>query len=157
MHKAGWVLGILVVGVLFAFQAYRPNYDLKPTGPEHSLEAQLHPSLQVQQMLQRSCYSCHSTQAAIPWYGHVWPASQLMQNDVRGGRARLDFSNWSNLSPELSRIRLLNACREMQSAEMPLWYYRPVHPGSTPKTGDVEAFCTWAESLPSGREVAQLR
>ena len=157
MRKISWVAGILVVVVLFALQIRRPNYDLRPFSPEQSLEAQLHPSPQVQHMLQRSCYSCHSTQASIPWYGHVWPASQLMQNDVRGGRARLDFSNWSNLSPEMARIRLLDSCRMMRSAEMPLWYYRPIHPGSTPTAEEVEAFCVWAESQPAGREVANLR
>lgn len=157
MHKTPWVLGTTAVVLLLMFQVIRPDYDLNPTGAETSIEAQLRPSAQVQHMLQTSCYSCHSAQATIPWYGHVWPASQLMQNDVRGGRARLDFSNWSNLSPEMSRIRLMSACNAMRSSEMPLWYYRPMHPGSKPKAGDVEAFCSWAQSLPASQQVASFR
>lgn len=157
MRKMPWVLGITFVVLLLVFQVNRPDYDLNPTSAEASMEAQLHPGARVQHMLQRSCYSCHSAQTAIPWYGHVWPASQVMQNDVRGGRARLDFSNWSNLSPEMSQIRLLSACNAMRSSEMPLWYYRPMHPGSKPKSEDVETFCSWVQSLPASQEVAQLQ
>ena len=157
MQKTPWVLGTTVVVLLLMFQVIQPDYDLNPTSVETSMEAQLRPSPQVHQMLQKSCYSCHSAQAAIPWYGHVWPASQVMQSDVRGGRAHLDFSNWSNLSPEMSRIRLLSACNAMRSSEMPLWYYRPMHPGSKPKSEDVEAFCSWVQSLPARQEVAQLQ
>lgn len=156
MRKFGWLVGILVVVVLIAMQARRPNYDLSATSPELAMEAQLHPSPQIQHMLQQSCYSCHSAQVEIPWYGHVWPSSRLLQDDVRRGRARLDFSNWANLSPEMSRIRLLDSCRMMRESKMPLWYYRPMHPGSAPGTEDVNAFCSWVESLPTTPEVAQL-
>ncbi len=157
MRKLGWLAGIVAVVVLLALQVRRPNYDLAATSPELTIKAQLHPSPQIQHMLQRSCYSCHSAQAEIPWYGHVWPTSELLQNDIRRGRARLDFSNWTNLSPEMSRIRLLDACSMMREAKMPVWYYRPIHPGSSPKLAEVDAFCSWAQSLPQAREVAQLR
>jgi hypothetical protein len=156
MRKFGWIAGILVVALLLVFQVSRPNYDLTPASPEQSFESQLHPSPQIQHMLQTSCYSCHSTQSKIPWYGHVWPASQLMQSDVRRGRAMLDFSHWTNLGPEMSRIRMLDACRMMRDGKMPVWYYRPIHPGSAPKADDVAAFCSWAESMPPERDMAHL-
>jgi Haem-binding domain len=157
MHKIGWLVGILAVVILLAMQVRRPNYDLSPASPEQTMEAQLHPSAPIQHMLQQSCYSCHSAQVEIPWYGHVWPTSHLLQNDVRRGRARLDFSNWANLSPEMSRIRLLDACRMMREARMPLWYYRPMHPGSAPRPEEIDAFCSWTESPHNATEVAQLR
>jgi hypothetical protein len=156
MRRIIWICGLLIVGLL-AMQFRRPNYDLAPVNATAALDARAHPGSGIGNTLHQSCYSCHSAQGEIPWYGHVWPASQLMQNDIRGARARLDFSNWSNLSPEMSRIRLLDACRAMRESEMPLWYYRPMHPGSTPKPGEVDAFCAWADSQPSGQEVALLR
>lgn len=157
MRMIGWIAGVVFVVALIALQVRRPNYDLAPTSPEQRFEAQLNPSPQIQHMVQQSCYSCHSSQAQIPWYGRVWPTSQLMQSDVRRGRARLDFSKWSDLGPEMSRIRLLDACREMRDAKMPVWYYVAVHPGTRLKPDDTTAFCSWAESLPKGREIAQLQ
>jgi hypothetical protein len=156
MRRIIWICGLLIVGLL-AMQFRRPNYDLAPVNAAAMFDARVHPGSGIGNTLHQSCYSCHSAQGEIPWYGHVWPASQLMQNDIRGGRARLDFSNWSNLSPEMSRIRLLDVCRAMRESEMPLWYYRPMHPGSAPKPAEVDAFCAWAQSQPSGHEVALLR
>ncbi len=156
MRKVIWIVAVSVFVLVAAMQYRRPDYNLSATNPPATFEAMHQPNPQIGQMLQRSCYDCHSTQGKIPWYGHVWPASHLLQSDVRRGRAHLDFSNWDNLSPEMSRIKLLSACEAMRESEMPLWYYRPMHPGSKPKASDVEAFCTWAQSLPSGPEVAQL-
>lgn len=157
MRRMIWITGILVVAFLAVMQFRQPDYNLTAASPGATLIALHHPDAQIENTLQRSCYNCHSTEGKIPWYGMVWPTSQLLQNDVRRARARLDFSNWDNLSPEMARIRLLNACRTMREAKMPLWYYRPLHPGTAPKPEEVEAFCAWAQSLSTGPNVAQLR
>lgn len=157
MRRIIWITGTLVIAMLLVMQLHRPNYDLSPIDAAATFDASLHPDHQISKTLHQSCYSCHSNQGKIPWYGNVWPTSQLMQNDVRRGRARLDFSNWSNLSPEMSRIRLQNACSMMRESKMPLWYYRPMHPGAAPNAEDVAAFCNWVKALPSGQDVASLR
>ncbi len=157
MRRIIWITGTLVIVLLVGMQFHRPNYDRSPVNTAATFDARVHPDPQIAKTLQQSCYSCHSAQGEIPWYGHVWPASQLLQNDVRRGRARLDFSSWSNLSPEMSRIRLMSACSMMRESKMPLWYYRPMHPGTSPKAQDVDAFCAWAQSLPTSHELASLR
>jgi len=156
MRKLIWITAIPILLLLLAMQLRRPDFNLSAVNETATFDTIHSPTPQIENMLHRSCYDCHSTQVAIPWYGHVWPASELLQNDVRKGRARLDFSNWDHLSPEMSKIRLIKACRSMRASEMPLWYYRPMHPGSAPKAGDVEAFCVWVNALPAGSEVAQL-
>lgn len=155
MRKAIWIVGVIAVVLFAGMQFHRPNFDLSPVDSQATFEAQLHPAAHVQSTLRQSCYNCHSAEARIPWYGHVWPASTLIEKDIREGRAHLDFSNWSNLSSEMSHYRLVKACKAMREAEMPLWYYRPMHPGSAPKSQDVEAFCAWVQSQSPGPGVAQ--
>ena len=156
MRRILWIAGIAAAVVLIAMQFRSPQYDLAPVPPGATLQASLHPDAHIQKMLDKSCASCHSAERPAPWYGYVWPVSRLVESDIRRGRARLDFSGWDNLSPEMARIRLLDACLMMRKGRMPLWYYRPVHPGSAPKNADVDAFCNWAESLPQTQELAQL-
>ncbi|MFP5276836.1 MAG: heme-binding domain-containing protein [Acidobacteriota bacterium] len=157
MRRALWIFAIVIVVVFLGMQFHRPNFGLEPVNPHATLEAQLHPDAQIHNALRRSCYDCHSAEVKVPWYGHVWPASALLQNDIRKGRAYLDFSNWSNLSTEMSQIRLISACREMRGDEMPLWYYRPMHPGASPKDEDVEAFCSWVQTMRLRSGVAEVR
>ena len=157
MRRILWITGIALAVVFIAMQFRAPHYDLAPAAPGATLAVSLHPDAHIQKLLDKSCASCHSAERPIPWYGYVWPASHLVQSDVQRGRARLDFSTWNNLGPEMARIRLLSACQMMRKGRMPLWYYRPLHPGSAPKDADVNAFCDWAQSLPPGQQVALLR
>lgn len=157
MRRIFWILGIAIVLFLVGMQFRQPNFDLMPANAAAGFEAQLHPSSQVHNVLRKSCYSCHSTQNEIPWYGHIWPASALLENDIRRARARMDLSNWSNLDTEMSHIRLVNACRSMRESKMPVWYYQPLHPGSAPTKDEVETFCGWVYSSPLYPELALLR
>jgi hypothetical protein len=157
MRRILWVTGLAVLVVVIAMQSRNPQYDVAPVHPGATFQASLHPDAHVQKMLDKSCASCHSAARPIPWYGYVWPVSRLVERDVRRGRARLDFSTWSELSPEMARIRLLSACQMMRKGRMPLWYYRPLHPGSAPKDADVSAFCKWAQAPPTGQETALLQ
>jgi Haem-binding domain len=154
MRKLIWIFAAALFVLFLTMQFHRPDFNLSQADPGATFQALGQADVHTQSMLQRSCYDCHSTQGKIPWYGHVWPASQLLQTDVRKGRAMLDFSNWDHLSPQMSRIRLQSACQAMRDSEMPLWYYRPMHPGSAPKPEEVEAFCTWAQTAPAGAAAA---
>jgi hypothetical protein len=150
---------IVVLGAAFliVMQFHQPKDYLRPTDSAATMDARLHPSPQVQTMLHQSCYNCHSEQGERPWYAKMWPASQLLDKDVRDARARLDFSEWDRLSPEMSKIRLLDSCRMMKENKMPVWYYRPMHPTTaTPDPAAVTAFCQWAEEQPGGTTTAQL-
>ena len=151
------VLVILMV-VFAVMQVRHPHDDIRPVNPAATIDAQLRPSAQVSNLLHQSCYNCHSEQGEHPWYSSVWPVSALIERDVRDGRARLDFSEWDRLSPEMSRIRLLDSCRMMRESKMPLWYYRPLHPATaTPKPEDVDAFCAWAQSVQTNGALAANR
>jgi len=156
------ILGFAVAAVavfLIAMQfLQQQRLHLRPTDPSATMDARLHPSPEVQTMLHESCYNCHSEQGERPWYSKVWPASVLLQTDVREARARLDFSEWDRLSPEMSKIRLMDSCRMMTEGKMPVWYYRPMHPTtSTPDPTTVADFCQWVKMMPTGGETAQLQ
>jgi hypothetical protein len=155
LHRITLVVAVVAFAVM---QFHRPDNAIRPVNPAATIDAQLHPSAQVSSLLHQSCYNCHSEQGEHPWYSHVWPVSALTQNDVREGRARLDFSEWDRLSPEMSRIRLLDSCSMMRESKMPLWYYRPLHPATaTPRLQEIEAFCAWAQTAQPERSVASLK
>jgi Haem-binding domain len=156
MRKFLAIVFVIAAAALLVMQSHRPQDEFRAPVQAATIDARLHPPAPVQALLHQSCYNCHSEQGERPWYGKVWPASVLLQNDVRDGRARLDFSEWDRLSPEMSKIRLLDSCRMMRESKMPVWYYRPLHPStSTPDPAAVDAFCQWAQTQPGTPNVAQ--
>lgn len=51
-------------------------------------------SPETKALAERACFDCHSNQTKWPWYSYVAPASWLVANHVREGRAELNFSEW---------------------------------------------------------------
>jgi heme-binding protein len=84
---------------------------------------------QVESILRRSCYDCHSHETHWPWYAHVAPVSWLVIRDVNRGRGHINFSTWDKYTddPETVVRKLRNIDKVMHNGTMPLWYYLPEH------------------------------
>ena len=93
-------------------------------------------------MFGRACLDCHSNQTVWPWYSHISPVSWLLAGDVKEGRAKLNFSQWNIYSPEMTRIKMGEICKEVKKGEMPPWYYIPMHPGTKVTPAEVSAICS---------------
>jgi Haem-binding domain len=110
------VLGLVVL--LVAIQ-------LVPYGRDHSNPAGGRPiawdSARTEQVMRGACMDCHSNLTKWPWYSNVAPISWLVQNDVDGGRRKL---NLSTEAPEVDEM--IETIRE---GSMPPLQYKPAHPG----------------------------
>ena len=106
---------------------------------------------EVQSILERSCYDCHSNETRWPWYSRLAPASWLLAKDVREAREHLNFSTW-NRYDEGSRQHLIEEIgEEVEEGNMPLWFYLPLHPSARLATEDLSAISAWvAAAAPPG-------
>jgi hypothetical protein len=132
---------VLVVFVLLQFTG--PERTNPPLSEATRLETTTTVPGEVQQMLRRACYDCHSDETRWPWYSSVAPISWLVVGDVNQGRAELNFSRWS-ASHRFDRADLLEeACGLARSGDMPLRAYVRLHPEATLSAAEREAFCAW--------------
>ena len=88
-------------------------------------------SPQTGDIVRRACYDCHSNETRWPWYSNVAPISWLVQRDVNGGRAHLNFSEWDHPQRHAKDV-----AEQVKEGEMPPWYYLPMHP--TARLSDAE-------------------
>ena len=137
-------LAAVVVGIQFV----PPDRTNPPSDPAGSFEAVVRPSPQGAGIIRRACQDCHSNQTVWPWYSRVAPMSWLVAEDVKEGRAKLNFSEWNRLSLEMSQRRMGDMCKEVREGEMPLWQYRALHSESKLTANDVFTLCALA-SAPS--------
>jgi hypothetical protein len=100
----------------------------------------------VMSILQRSCYDCHSNNTRWPWYSYVAPVSWLVARDVHEGRRHMDLSAWSGYPPDTREKKLLDIAEAVQSGDMPLWFYLPLHSAARLTPSDVSAGVEWAKS-----------
>ena len=92
-----WIIRGLVAGV-----ALLAVIQVVPYGRDHSnppvLNAARFSDPQVRQIVADSCNDCHSNLTKWPWYTNIAPASWLVQNDVEGGRRRMNLSQCVHLA-----------------------------------------------------------
>jgi len=161
MSKTLWVVIILAVLLVIA-QAIRPDMKLPPENPSHDIRAALQVPPQVDEIVKRSCYDCHSSKTRWPWYARIAPSSWLLANDVSEGRKELSFSEFATYSPKRQAGKLKEICEQLDEKEMPLWYYLPLHPSAKLTDADRETLCGWAKQaraqiLAAHPEAAQPR
>ncbi len=104
LRRTGLALALLVAGI-----------QLWPVGRTNpAVTADLRAAPEVQRILRKSCYDCHSNETRWPWYAYVAPVSWLVVHDVKEGRDELNFSSWEELSPQRKKRRAEKAIDEIE-------------------------------------------
>lgn len=134
---------IIVVALFGAAQLIRPDLSNPPTNPSHVFGAQLHKDSGLVVILDRSCFDCHANATAWPRYTQVAPLSWLRASAVRKGREVLNFSEWSNYSPDVQRALLAASCTDATQGKMP-GIYAQFKPEAKLSPKDIETICAAA-------------
>jgi hypothetical protein len=114
-----------VTAFVIAQVVARPDLRRKFADPARSIHASVSVPPDIDAILRRSCYDCHSAETRWPLYARVAPVSWLVASDVQRGRSDLDFSNWST-DPETEPTptqRLGGICSDLRKGIMPLRSY----------------------------------
>ncbi len=139
------VLAILVVGMIAIQFFNRP--DMSSTAditPGHITKVMTVPA-NVESILKRSCYDCHSDHTVWPWYSSIAPVSWLVGDDVVKGRKKMNFSQWSKIPAAKQEARLNEICEEIKADEMPLPPYLIIHGEAKLSQADKDILCRWVE------------
>ena len=98
---------------------------------------------EVEAILRRACYDCHSHETRWPWYSRVAPMSWLVAYDVHAGRKKLNLSTLGDLAPETAAHVRGEAVKEVNEGGMPLFFYVPFHPEARLTEADKAVLRTW--------------
>jgi hypothetical protein len=99
---------------------------------------------EVQWILRRACYDCHSTESRWPIWAYVAPVSWRVVRDVETARRHVNFTDW----PRYDRAEQLAIKQTVAYVtgvhRMPLWYYVTMHPDARLSPDDVAKLSAWA-------------
>ena len=139
-------LAVVLLSLFGAAQLIRrPSLDNPPLVPAMLLNTHVQVPADVDSMLRRACYDCHSYETKWPLYARVAPVSWLVARDVTGARADLNFSQWGT-DPEREPTpaqRLGGICSDLRKGIMPPWSYLLMHRSARVSPAQVERICQW--------------
>ncbi|HVA95538.1 MAG TPA: heme-binding domain-containing protein [Candidatus Dormibacteraeota bacterium] len=142
-----WVV-IGLAAFLIVIQFIQPRRTNPPVIAAHTLQAHMEVPAQVQSILKRSCYDCHSSATVWPWYSHVAPVSWFVISHVNGGRRHINFQDWNaQVNTEKGKENLGRICNLVRDGSMPLASYRIMHKDSYLSAQDVNTLCAWSQKV----------
>jgi hypothetical protein len=101
---------------------------------------------EVQWILRRACYDCHSTETRWPIWAYVAPMSWMVVRDVDRAREKLNFSDWTSYD-SLRQVGLRSMVGPLTAAHrMPLWYYVTLHPDARLTKDEIQHLQAWSRS-----------
>jgi uncharacterized membrane protein len=95
---------------------------------------------QVNTILQKSCYQCHSTGGSAPWYAAVSP-TYLAANSARGV---LNFSDWQTYDAQKKSDALKSIEASVNGGSMPPGDYTGLDHSARLTDDDKQALLKWA-------------
>jgi hypothetical protein len=121
---------ILAAGAGLFLLGQAVPYGRSPTNPPVTGEPKWD-SPQTRVLAKAACFDCHSNMTTWPWYSNVAPVSWLVQRDVDGGRAALNFSEWNKPQDGAGDI-----AEAISSGSMPPWFYPLMHSNANLSASD---------------------
>lgn len=145
-----WSVVVLAL-VFLGAQAYRPDLTNPAVDERKTLRANTQLTPEVSAIFERSCKDCHSNQTTWPWYSNVSPVSWFLKNHIEEGRRELSFSEWATYAKRKRERKLHEICEQVESGNMPLSSYLPLHPSARLSDEDKRRICEWTK-LEEGRQ-----
>jgi cytochrome c551/c552 len=135
LKRLGLALIVILTGIQFV-----PVDKSNP--PERSAAAA---PAEVQALLRRACFDCHSNETVWPWYAHIAPGSLLIARDVKNGRKEVNFSTWEKYDEKRKARKLKEIAKEVEKGGMPPFYYLPLHPDAKLTPAERELIVNWTK------------
>lgn len=81
----------------------------------------------VKEILQTSCYDCHSNNTNYVWYDYIQPARTLVEKHINNAKKELNFNEWGTYSNRKQERLLTSMITQIENKEMPIPSYVFMH------------------------------
>ncbi len=145
LKKIAWYLLILLVLLQFIPRSVNKNEKKIPADIINNYQV---PG-QVQSVLQKACYDCHSNNTSYPWYAYVQPFRLLLDQHVKDGKEELNFSEYGSYSKKRQFNKLRSIGESLEKGTMPLKSYRIMHADARLTEAEKAIVLKWIEDTRS--------
>jgi hypothetical protein len=143
---------LMLVALAVSRPPANPHID-----PAARLQAKTEVPSQVDRILRKACFDCHSSQTRWPWYSQLPPALWMVSRDVEKARNAMNFSDWPDPLGKTNRASglLLAVCAVLRAERMPPARYLALHPEARLSAAEVDTICSWSQT--QAAHIASLR
>lgn len=139
------LIALFVVFIIIQFIKPAKNQSVAQT--PNDIFANFEATESAKQLIQTSCYDCHSNNTVYPWYSEIQPVAWWLADHVNEGKSKLNFSEFASYKPKKADHKLEEVIEMIREGEMPLKSYSLVHGDAKLSESQKTSIISWAEKL----------
>jgi hypothetical protein len=137
------LLTLLVIFVVMQFIRPTRNNGIAATANDITHATAVTPD--VKNILETSCYDCHSDHTVYPWYMNIQPVGWWMTNHVNDGKRGLNFSQFNKYGIQRKMRKYKQISDEVNDEDgMPLDSYLWIHKNAKLSDDQKKIISDWA-------------
>ena len=138
--KIIWVF----VALLVVIQFIRPTKNLGEVYTNDDISHSVNVPDDIKNILEKSCYDCHSNNTNYPWYTNIQPVGWWLNYHVNEGLDELNFSKFNTYKLRRKLKKLEEISKQIKEQEMPLSSYTLIHKNAILTEKEQNLMIQWA-------------
>lgn len=143
--KKKMLFGLLILLVVIQF--IRIDKTNPPVNKAIDFATLQSSNTEMTDLVKSACYDCHSNETTYPWYSNVAPFSFLLKSHIKGGRQKVNFSNWGSLDNNKKKYKLEECIEVLVDKRMPMKSYTWMHPKGKLSESQRDELIRWIEGI----------
>lgn len=139
----GWLLLIALVVIQF----FRPEKNLQKGISTTHFSTKYHLPDDVNVILDKACYDCHSNNSRYPWYFNIQPIGMWMDDHIKEGKQGLNFSEYTNKRLRYQYHKMEELIEVIDEDAMPIDSYTWTHKDAILTSEEKSKLKNWAQSI----------
>lgn len=136
---------LILVAVFVIIQFFHPDKNTDDSPAEsNDIGKVINVPDDVQDILQKSCYDCHSNNTDYPWYAEIQPVGWWLNSHINKGKSELNFNEFATYSLQRRYKKLEEIMEEVKENKMPLSSYTLIHKDAVLNKDQKLALSSWA-------------
>jgi hypothetical protein len=139
---------LLLLAILVVMQFFHPDKNTSTTNAAtaNDISKVIAVPDNVQNILEKSCYDCHSNNTEYPWYAEVQPVAWWLNNHIQEGKGEINFNEFASYRLRRQYKKLEEIIEQVKEDEMPLGSYTLIHKDAILSKEQKLALSSWANA-----------
>lgn len=139
--------GIVLLIALIVIQFIRPAQNKSVASQPNDIAVSMRVPEDIQLILRKACYDCHSNNTEYPWYSYIQPVYWWLNHHVEEGKGELNFSEFGAYKLKRKIKKLNEISGEVTEGEMPLASYTWMHKEAKLSKEEANKIINWANLM----------
>ena len=137
---------ILLLLIFVVIQFIRPAKNIHEVDQSKNVASVFQTPISVKNILEVSCYDCHSNNTVYPWYNNFQPVMWYLNKHVVEGKEELNFDEYADNNLKRQYHKMEEIVDILNKNEMPLSSYTLIHKDAQLNPQEKDELINWAKA-----------